>query len=109
VELTVHHTNQRTGLIKKLHNIFAPSQAVNLPSRLSQLSVSTVNPDSGPRELITFNDQISKELDVEIAHELFHEDIVWSVNFSQDGKFLAVGCRNGRAYIYDVQTGFLSR
>ena len=55
---------------------------------------------------ITFNDEVEKELDVEIAHVLFHNDMIVGVDFSPDGKYVAAG--GGKAYIYAVQTGTLT-
>jgi WD40 repeat protein len=75
-----------------------------------QASKLTANPDSGPDERkwsITFNNEVEKELDVGIVHALFHEKSIPCAKFSQDGKYLAAGCKNGKAYIYDVQTGSL--
>ena len=75
-------------------------------------AISTVIPDSSHRELdwsITFNDEVEKELDIKMMHTLIHENqIVCSVRFSHDGKHLATGCTNGKAYIYDVETGKLA-
>jgi len=31
------------------------------------------------------------------------------VKFSRDGRYLAAGCGDGKAYIYDVETGKLTR
>jgi len=55
----------------------------------------------------TFNDEVEKELEVEVAHELSHDGRIFGVNFSQDGKYLAAGVSDGKAYIYSVQTGTL--
>jgi glucose repression regulatory protein TUP1 len=71
----------------------------------------TVNPDSGPDEhkwSITFNNELERELDIGIDHSLYHEELIWCAKFSQDGKYLAAGCVNGKAYIYEVQTGTLT-
>jgi WD40 repeat protein len=82
--------------------IFAHSRA----SPLRQTSASTEQ----SKWSITANKHVEKELDVEIAHTFIHgETTVWCVKFSQDGKSLAAGCNDGKAYIYDVQTGTLSR
>jgi WD40 repeat protein len=71
-----------------------------------------IYPDPGPEQRnwsVTFNSEVEKELDVELAHVLFHGRPIYYVNFSQDGKYLAAGCHDGKAYIYDVQTGKLVR
>jgi hypothetical protein len=86
-------------------------QFVSLPST-STPSASTVNPDSGPEERgwsISYNNDAGKELNVEMVNTLLHEEAINCVKFSQDGKYLAAGCGNGRAYIYDVsETGTLT-
>lgn len=43
-----------------------------------------------------------------MAHTLCHEEWITCIKFSQDGEYLAVGCEDGTAYIYDVQTGTLT-
>jgi WD40 repeat protein len=85
------------------------SRTVTRPSPLPQVSASTVDPGSGPSEcLVKFNNEVEKELDVEIAHTLFHGGSVVCVKFSRDGKYLAVACFDGKTYIYDVQKGTLT-
>ena len=51
--------------------------------------------------------QQQKELNVEMALVLPHEKPITCVTFNQDGKYLAAGCDDGKAYIYDVRTGIL--
>jgi len=98
------------AMTKHSDTISADSQTASRPSPSPKVSTSTVDPGSGPREcLIKFNSKIEKELDVEITHTLFHEEPVECVKFSQDGRYLAVGCVDGKAYIYDVQDGTLIR
>ena len=48
---------------------------------------------------IAFNNTVGKALDVELAHLFYHEKIIWCVKFSHDGKYLAAGCYDGKAYI----------
>jgi WD40 repeat protein len=86
-------------------------QVISLPSTLKP-STSTVNPGSGTEECgwsISFNNQVGKELNVEMINTLSHEKSIFCVKFSQDGKYLAAGCYDGKAYIYDVsETGTLT-
>ena len=65
-------------------------------------------PNPGPEESdwsIKFN---KTKLDVEIVHTFFHGKPIGRVQFSQDGRYLAAGCYDGKAYIYDVETGTLT-
>jgi len=85
----------------------AASQTV---TRSSQVSAPTVDPGSGHSEcLIKFNNEVEKELDVEMTHKLFHGGSMCCVKFSRDGEYLAAGCNDGKAYIYDVQEGTLTQ
>lgn len=90
-----------------LHSIIADSQTTISPS---QSPTSNVDPDPGAkdRNWSTNEFEVEKELELDIAHVLPHRERIWCVKFSQDGKFLATGCRNGKTYIYDVQTGNLT-
>ena len=98
------------AMTKHSDTISAYTQTVSRPSPLQKVSASNVDPGSGLREvLIKFNSEIEKELDVEITHTLFHGRSVECVKFSRDGRYLAVGCDDGKAYIYDVQDGTLTR
>ena len=130
-EMTTSRSTQQSTPFQKLYSIITPAkpsrsipramtkhsdtisantQTVSRPSPLQKVSASTVDPGSGPREvLIKFNNEIEMELDVEITHTLFHEKPVHCVKFSRDGRYLAAGCHDGRAYIYNVQDGTLTR
>jgi len=92
--------------------IVAHSEIVNLSSPFSPLYSSTVYPDSGSRRRgrsITFNKEVERALDVEIAHALSHSKPISCVNFSQDGKHIAAGCVDGKVYVYDVKSGKLTQ
>ena len=79
-----------------------------ISSPVTQASALAVYPDPGPEEpdwSIKFN---KKKLDVEMVHTLSHGKPIGCVQFSRDGKYLAAGCYDGKAYIYDVETGTLT-
>jgi glucose repression regulatory protein TUP1 len=57
---------------------------------------------------MTFNHEVKKELEVELMHTSLHNKPVWCVEFSKDGRYLAAGCFDGKAYVYDAQTGTLT-
>jgi len=78
-------------------SIVVHPKSTTLPSPSPQTSI---NPNPDP-------EGIGKELNVEMTHAISHSGSIWSVKFSQDGKYLAAGCHNGRTYIYDVQSGSL--
>ena len=130
-ETTTSRSTQQSTLFRKLYSIITPTQpsqsipramtkhsdtisadpqTVPCPSPLPKVSASTVDPGSGPCEvLIIFNNKIEKELDVEITHTLFHGKSVECVKFSRDGIYLAAGCDDGKTYIYDVRQGTLTK
>jgi len=79
----------------------------------TKTSASTIELDSSPKNhidnwSITFNNKVEKELDVELLHILYPRKPVFCVCFSQDGGYLAAGCEDGKAYIYDVEKGTLT-
>ena len=118
---TARRSTQSTTIGKRVLSIIAPTRtdAIVAHSRAGtrtlssslQTSTSTFDPHSGPEgaRSITFNKKVKKELHVEIAYELSHRKAIRYVKFSQDGKYLAAGCLDGKAYIYDVETGTLMR
>jgi glucose repression regulatory protein TUP1 len=57
---------------------------------------------------IAFNNQVAKELDIEMIQLLSPGEVTNCVKFSPDGRYLAAGCWDGKAYIYDVETGALT-
>ena len=90
-------------------NIFSHSQTVTLPSSSSTSTDAGVELWPEQSESSNFNSEVEKELNVEIAHTVVHERLISCVNFSRDGKYVATGCFNGRAYIYDVESGTSTR
>jgi glucose repression regulatory protein TUP1 len=132
--LSSHHSTPRTTPVQKFHSAITPTRlprsashstiqpsdtmfahsqkTVILPSPLSQVpSTSSVDPDSSTEQRnwsITFNNQVAKELDVEMIRRLSHERPISCVKFSRDGQYLAAGCLDGKVYIYSVETGTLT-
>ena len=103
-----------SGTLTQPRDSIVISQSVRFASHLRKANVSTADPDPGLSNSnrgssITFNDNVKKELDVEPLHALSSGEPIFCVNFSQDGKRLAAGCRDGKAYVYDVQTGTVIR
>lgn len=43
-----------------------------------------------------------------MEYTLLHGKRIGCVKFSQDGKYLAAGCYDGKAYIYAVESGTLT-
>ena len=102
-----HSVNTNTPTLPS-HTTFRSSDIVTHSP--TKASVSTVDPDPSPKKRtlsITYN-EVRKELDVEILHVLCHRKPIFCVRFSQDGKYLAAGCEDGKAYIYGVETGILT-
>jgi len=104
------------GTLQRTHSVVQTAQPSRIVSHTviqapePPPSLSTFNPDLDERHdrSIIFNDEVKKELDVEMEHVFFHGDTIGCVKFSRDGKCLAAGCANGKAYIYDVETGTLT-
>lgn len=93
VQTTSHPTPER---------IVTPSER-NTPS-----PVDSEPSDEHRTWSVTFSDDVEKELEVEVAHLLSHNDRIFGVKFSQDGEYLAAGVGDGKAYIYSVQSGTLT-
>jgi len=122
-ETTTHQSSQHTSLIQKIRFAITPTRPslsaphtvtkdtetpITLPSPLPRSSDSTFDRSKEPGQMIEFSNEVEKELDVEIVHTLFHAGQLRRVKFSRDGKYLAAGCKDGKAYIYDVQEGNLT-
>ena len=112
-----------TGFLKRVQSVFTASPAktkkpkpqksptthLQVPT-LSRLPSSTnTNPGVEPGEWsLTYNDQVQRAFAVEDAHLFFHAATIECVKFSPDGRHLATACSDGKAYIYDVESGGLS-
>ena len=122
---STHRSTRRMTMIRKHHpatppshtsatcrpsdNISGHSQTVTLPSPPSTSTAAGVELLPEQSESSKFNSEVEKELNVEIAHTIVHERFISCVNFSRDGKYVATGCFDGRAYIYDVESGTSTR
>jgi WD40 repeat protein len=84
-------------------SVVAQSETVTLPSQPVNLDLSSKRGWS-----MSFNNEVKKELNVELMHTFSHNEPVCCVKFSKDGRYLAAGCFDGKAYIYDAQTGALT-
>lgn len=96
---------------QSISNPVSPPSLSTFASRLPSPSLTpSTCPDSDPEEdlSITFNYEVTRELDVEVVNVFFHEKAVECVKFSRDGKYLAAGCQDGKVYIYNVATGALT-
>jgi len=101
IGVTTTRSTQQSTRFRNLYSIITPTR----PSLSPQVSPSTVDHGLGPSEYLIRPNEAEKELDVEMAHTLFHGKSIPCVKFSRDGKYLAVACFNGKTYIYDVQSG----
>ena len=97
-------SHSTTWLSDRVANI----QTDTIPSPLSQPFPLPAQPDSGPDWSIKFNHKVEKELSMKMEYTLPHGKRVGCVKFSQDGKYLAAGCYDGKAYIYTVESGTLT-
>jgi WD40 repeat protein len=85
--------------------IVTHSQCLLPPIRKASASTLSSGSDLGWRDSsITFNSTVRKELEIELVHVLSHAKRICCVRFSRTGEYLAAGCQDGRAYIYDVAT-----
>ena len=102
----------RETLQQRPHSVIQTAQPQTVSHTLTQApdpppSVLIVGPDSA-KESIIFNNEVKKELDVEMERVFFHGDTIGCVKFNRDGRYLAAGCADGKAYIYDVESGTLT-
>ena len=116
---------RRTTFLKKVKSVFtaSPDKAKQVkaqtstthlqtptPSPLSRLPSSTnTNPGVEPGEWsVAYNDRVETAFGVEDAHLFFHAATIECVKFSPNGRHLAAACSDGKAYIYDVESGGLT-
>jgi hypothetical protein len=99
-DTTTRRSRQRKILIQRHRTVITPSK-----SPQSAVAKGSGTPAASPSGSIVYH---AKGLDVEIAHTLFHSKSMRCVKFSRDGKYIAAGCEDGKAYIYDVQEGTLT-
>lgn len=76
------------------------SRPVNLPARNAKPHAKLI---STPEWSAEFDGH--RTLKIDLVKAIQHKNAVLSVKFSPDGKYLAAGCVNGAAYIYDARTG----
>lgn len=90
--------------------------SVKLSPSVAQQPVSLPETSNSPKGIlnqlgrwsVNFNSDDKPVLNVKLEYVLTFGAKVRRVRFSPDGKYLAVGVKDGRAYIYDVKTGVKS-
>jgi hypothetical protein len=96
---------------KPSDTILTRSRAVHFAFPLPQASAPSVEFDSSIEWLydgsIEPNNEVEKEPRMEVVHTLTHRNPIWCAKFSRDWKYLAIGCQDGKAYIYHVKTGIV--
>ncbi|KNG84167.1 hypothetical protein ANOM_008595 [Aspergillus nomiae NRRL 13137] len=60
---------------------------------------------AGDRWSAVINPDIDNNWEIDLLHSLTHDSIVNCVQFSRDGKYVAVGCADGTVRIVEVSTG----
>ncbi|GMF70370.1 unnamed protein product [Aspergillus oryzae] len=60
---------------------------------------------AGDRWSAVINPDIDKNWEIDLLHSVTHDSIVNCVQFSNDGKYIAVGCADGAVQIVEVSTG----
>ncbi|KAB8250353.1 WD40-repeat-containing domain protein [Aspergillus flavus] len=60
---------------------------------------------AGDRWSAVINPDIDKNWEIDLLHSVTHDSIVNCVKFSNDGKYIAVGCADGAVQIVEVSTG----
>jgi hypothetical protein len=79
----------------------SPSLIIEAPTNADS---SQPNPDP-PDWSVEYNPDINKSLSLHLANTFTFTDVVFCTKFSRDGKYLAVGLRNGEIHIYCMTTG----
>ena len=60
---------------------------------------------AGDRWSAVINPDIDSNWEIDLLHSLAHNSIVNCIQFSNDGKYIAVGCAVGTVQIVEVSTG----
>ncbi|KJK64140.1 WD domain G-beta repeat [Aspergillus parasiticus SU-1] len=60
---------------------------------------------AGDRWSAVINPDIDNNWEIDLLHSLTHDSIVNCVQFSNDGKYVAVGCADGAVQMVEVSTG----
>ena len=93
----------------KFHSEITPTLPSPLPLAPFALTFDRHLGSKNRSSSTTFNHEVEMELDLELAHTLASHEKPSCVKFSQDGRFIAVGCSAGEAHIFEVESGTLTR
>jgi WD40 repeat protein len=92
------------------HHVLLPSNPsvadtpVASGETIGMISSEVETDENEHSDIVSYNPQVERQLDLDIAHTFRYNTLVLCATFSPDGKYLAVGLESGKSRIYDVKT-----